>query len=144
MAALDEVQFSYIYKEKLLKKHKLQEIAHMPYLWACVERPAPPPRLREARIEFESLEQKNKALKAEDDYEELIRLRPQTNQLKNEIEAIEKEEKIKLIITHSSIKNWLRDRHRAPDTDRNEENVPSVSQNDDELEKDASVILTKI
>jgi hypothetical protein len=35
--ALDEVKFDPIYKQRLLLKHKVEGIVHMPYLWQGVE-----------------------------------------------------------------------------------------------------------
>lgn len=105
--SLDEVEFSYEYKAKLLKKYGLDCFSYIPYLFASVEVSPPSPLLLEARSKLARLEEKTKQLLANECYEALIPIRQEKIKLKEEIKAIEKEEKEKTIITVSSIKTFL-------------------------------------
>jgi hypothetical protein len=52
------------YKQNLLQKHGLgKNLAHMPYLWACVEKPTPPKRLRDAQNKLSELSAKKYTLR---------------------------------------------------------------------------------
>lgn len=110
----DEVEFCREYKEKLLKKYNLQNVSHMPYLFASVENLPPSPSLLEARSKLAALEEKTKQLIANEDYEALILQRQIKSELKGKIDSIEKEEAEKRIISISSIKTFLEDSVPVP------------------------------
>jgi len=105
--SLDEVVFGHTYKTKLLKKYDLELFGHMPYLFASVEVSPPSPLLIEARSKFLRLEEHTKQLFDNDDYDALIPMKKQKNDLKAQIEAAENEEKEKSIISISSIQLFL-------------------------------------
>jgi hypothetical protein len=73
--ALDEVKLDPIYKQRLLRKHKLGDVAQMPYLWECVEPTRPPQRVLEARRQLNSLNNKVENLRAKGKLQELKMLK---------------------------------------------------------------------
>jgi hypothetical protein len=103
---LDEVKFDPIYKQRLLRKHKVEDIAHMPYLWECVEPVGLPHRVREAQRELGVLRETIEELRAERMRTELAAARSKTAVLEDEIDDILVEEKEKKKITLNSIKEW--------------------------------------
>lgn len=103
----DEVTLDDEYKSRLLKKYRLGEVAHMPHLWACVEKMAAPEWLRDARSELSALQARKKLLLAEENFGELIILQPKMKALMEEIERMELEEEDKVKITESSISDFL-------------------------------------
>eukprot|EP00979_Chaetoceros_neogracilis_P011119 scaffold2695_cov256-Chaetoceros_neogracile.AAC.1 len=107
LRSLDEVEFDHAYKTKLLQKYNLEHFGHMPYLFASVEVSPPPPLLIEARNKLLRLEEQTKQLFDNDDYDALIPMKKQKDDLKAQIEAAENEEKEKSIISISSIQEFL-------------------------------------
>ena len=105
--SIDEVVMGQWYRDKLLRKHGLEEVRHMPYLWACIGKLEYPERWTDAKSEMESLEDTKKRLLAEEKYEEIASVRDRLKALEKEILNIEKDEKEKAIITPSSISKWL-------------------------------------
>ena len=67
----DEVTFDLKYKEKLLKKYDLKNVAHMPYLWASIEKQKVSLELCESQSELQVLEKKKFDLLRDEKYEEL-------------------------------------------------------------------------
>lgn len=99
-----------------MEKHCLLEFSIMPYLFASVEAPSPTPSaaaLQQARQELDTLENKKEALKAMDDFEALIAMRPQLTDLTKTVEGLEAEEKNKSEINVSSIARYLDQRSKS-------------------------------
>ena len=109
--SLDEVVLDIEYKHKLLKKHKLLEYSDMPYLFASVEVPPTPPALKRASEELDALNEKKEKLKALDDFETLIAMRPKLTEWKDKVNILEREEKEKAVVSLSSVNKYLDQRH---------------------------------
>ena len=135
LRSLDEVVLGYEYKRKLLKKYRLLGFSDMPYLFASVEAPPPTPSaaaLDQARQQLDALETKKEELKATEDYEASIALRPQLVDLTKRVEGLDTEEKKKSEISVSSIARYLDQRSKLSSTSNN----PSESKS--ELESSRS------
>ncbi len=107
--SLDEVQFSNEYKRKLLKKHKLTEYSHMPYLFASVEPIPPSPALMKTRAKLANLDIQMKQLVKDMEFEVLIPLREEKKKLLGQINTMEKEEQEKTTITVESIQKFIKE-----------------------------------
>jgi hypothetical protein len=107
--SLDEVQFGYTYRQKLLKKYRIDHIGHMENLFSPVEKRPPPLQLLELRLHLEILETQKTQLVIDEKYEVLIALKKQTDDLKRRISDMEKIEKEKCVITEESIKSFIDD-----------------------------------
>lgn len=105
--SLDEVQFGCTYRNKLLKKYRIDHIGHMENLFSPVEKRPPPLELLESRIHLEILETQKTQLVNDEKYEDLIELRKQTDDLKQRISDMEKIENEKCVITEASIKSFI-------------------------------------
>jgi len=103
----DEVVLGMAYKRRLLEKHGLQTIGHMPYLWAGVEEEPDSEKLREAKREMEGKEEKKDVLIAEQAWGELPAVCDEIAALKKSIEDMEREELEKATITAESIAAFL-------------------------------------
>ena len=103
----DDIELHERYKKRLLKKHRLEEVAHMPHLWAIVEKPVYPARHGQAKGEMSVLETTKKQLLKEEKYEEIIAIRDKLKKLDEEVKNIEKDYKLASEITLSSINEWL-------------------------------------
>jgi len=104
--AKDVVTLDQYYKDRLLKRHKLTQVAHMPFLFAPVEEAKYPERYSEAQHELEALEKLKKDYIVKEMYEELAQIRDKRKALEEEVQNIETEMKLKAIITQKSINEW--------------------------------------
>ena len=103
----DEVQLSTLYKERLLKKHKLESVAHMPYLWACGV-PEFPEAWKVAKRQLDELEKKVENLVKERKFnKKLQEFGDEIVILEKQVSDIEKLEKERATITLESITDWL-------------------------------------
>ena len=105
--SVDEVEMGHYYRSKLLRKHRLEEVSHMPYLWACIGEPMYPQRWTDAKNEMDFLKETKKQLLAEEKYEDIAPVRDKLMALEKEIADIERAEEEKAEITPSSINEWL-------------------------------------
>jgi hypothetical protein len=107
-ASIDEIVLDDEYKKKLLKKYKLEEVAHIPYLWAHVDKVMRPRRWEEAKREVHVLEAQKSLLLAEEIYETVAPIRDKLKALQREITDIETDQEKQKIISQSSIIEWLK------------------------------------
>mmetsp|Transcript_1256 Transcript_1256/g.3585 ORF Transcript_1256/g.3585 Transcript_1256/m.3585 type:complete len:760 (+) Transcript_1256:3-2282(+) len=103
----DDIEVHERYKKRLLRKHRLEEVAYMPYLWSSVEKSVYPARHGQAKEEMSALEATKKQLLKEEKYEEIVAIRDKLKELAEEVEKIENEYKAASSITRSSINEWL-------------------------------------
>lgn len=103
----DTVSFCTEYKQRVLKSHKLAEVASMPYLWACIEEPACSEGLMEAKKRLNDVDIQMKELMAIQKYDDIPTIGGHLKALQKEVDALEKKEKEQAIISHESIKEWL-------------------------------------
>lgn len=103
----DGIQLHERYKTRLLEKHGLDKVAHMPYLWSSVEPLIYPQAYKDAKEEISSLEAMKKKLLDEEKYEEIISFRDRLNELKEKVVDTETEYECASIITPDTINLWL-------------------------------------
>ena len=136
----DKVELHYKYKQKLLKKFRLENYAHMPYLFASVEDYPDPPSLREVRDKLVELEQKKNMLIANEDYEALVLMKPEIRNAKDNIEVLEKEKKEKSIISVKSINEFLEEMKRFA-TSGNSSNNNDKNNKDDIITQEHPAVI---
>ena len=106
-ASTDEVSLCSEYKQRVLKRHKLAEVASMPYLWACIEEPPCSEDLKEAKKKFKEMDIQMKELLANKEYDKIPSIGGQHKALEQEVDNMEKKEKDRATISQDSIKEWL-------------------------------------
>ena len=106
-ASTDEVFLCSEYKQRVLKRHKLAEVASMPYLWACIEEPPCSEDLKEAKKKLKDIEIRMKELLDDKDYDKIPSIGGQMKVLEPEVEKLTKTEKDQATISEDSIKEWL-------------------------------------
>ena len=98
----DEVQFCPSYKRRMLQEYELSDIAHMPYLWSCVDPPFDPTGLLDLRNELANLRNnKRKLPRTNDDMDR------KEAELENSITKWEAALREERTITPSSMERWL-------------------------------------
>ena len=142
--ANDEVSFSFEYKRRLLKKYHLEDVAYMPYLWATVEKPKPPPKLQELQSELVKLNRSKAKLLEAQDYLPLVELQKQIQKLESEIKTVEDEERQKSVITIESVKAFLTGKTYSQVGPNSDSQETTQGQNFPGLEQKAAQLLTKI
>jgi hypothetical protein len=103
----DEVKFVHTYRTKLLKRHRLENFAHIPYLWACIEPTSYPPIWRDICIELKAFRAQLEKLVEDKKFLECVQVQSQIAKLEEERSKIEREEKEKATISVDSIQKWL-------------------------------------
>ena len=103
----DKIQLHERYKSRLLRKHELDQVAHIPYLWSCVEPLIYPQSYKDAKEEISALEIKKEQLLISEKYEEIIAVRDKLKELQEKVVDIEEEYATASAITAESISCWL-------------------------------------
>ena len=135
----DDIELHERYKKRLLRKHRLEEVAYMPYLWAIIEKPMYPARYGQAKGEMSALETTKKQLLKEEKYEEIIAIRDKLKEPEEEVKKIEKDYKLASEITLSSINEWLsKNKSLAPNAGSAMEISDKVGTFQKQLRKDYS------
>lgn len=129
----DDVEFCPKYKQKLLRKFGLQNVAHMPYLFASEEKPMKSEELIQMEINLRKLESEEKQLQQIRDYVQLIGLAEQIDNCEREIISMKEKEEEKSKITVESIQKFLERENETlarGENHNNSNHCPVVTQRD--------------
>ena len=107
--SVDEVEFSFKYKQRLSKKYRLTDVMYHLPLFASVEKPPPPPNLVEVLKKLKVLKEMKRHLLVIEDYASLVSIKKEIDTLEDQVKTIEREEEEKSIITVHKIKKVLKE-----------------------------------
>ena len=138
--AKNEVLLCPEYKQKLLKKYNLQELASMPCLWAFIELPDPSLELQSAREEKKRLDEKIQELLREGKYIEIAKIGTELEVVKEKVKHLEEKEVAGSEISLENIKQHLqrRARNRGSSNLVGSKDVVAVSESQEDSPSDTT------
>ena len=131
----DEIKLHERYKSRLLRKHELDQVAHIPHLWSCVDPLIYPQSYKDAKEEISALETKKEQLLISEKYEEIIAVRDKLKELQEKVVDIEEEYATASAITAESISCWL---EKNPGTSQNAGSARIIYEKIEAFQKEVS------